>query len=336
MSLLRRPRLLSHGARTRPSDSIEKAIEMTSIRSLYVLVVSLLTTLLSLSAANSGELPPGTKTLPVNGYNMAYVENGSGRPLIMIHGALTDYRSWSAQMEPLGRSNRAVAVSLRHYFPERWDGKSGNFSWKQHVADTIAFIKALNAGPVDLIGHSRGGLIAFEIARAQPTLLRSLILAEPGLILDEAGFGAALQDNAAARTAANERAARVKSVLNRFEAGDIDGGLEIFVDAVSGIGSWKNLTEAQRQIFRDNGWTIKGMEEEERRPVNCRELEALNMPVLLAGGEKSPARYGQILTVIEPCLKERERVTIPNASHGMHRMNPAAFNSSVAQFLSKH
>jgi pimeloyl-ACP methyl ester carboxylesterase len=60
------------------------------------------------------------------------------------------------------------------------------------------------------------------------------------------------------------------------------------------------------------------------------------MPVLLVGGEKSPARYGQILTVIEPCLKEREGVTIPNASHGMHRMNPIAFNSSVAQFLSKH
>jgi pimeloyl-ACP methyl ester carboxylesterase len=27
---------------------------------------------------------------------------------------------------------------------------------------------------------------------------------------------------------------------------------------------------------------------------------------------------------------------IPNASHGMHRMNPAAFNSAVAQFLSGH
>jgi esterase len=309
---------------------------MTSIRSSYVLVVSLLVTLLLLPSANAGELPPGVKALPVNGYNIAYVENGSGRPLIMIHGALTDYRSWSGQMEPLGWSRRAVAVSLRHYFPERWDGKGGNFSWKQHVADTIAFIKAFNVGPIDLIGHSRGGLVAFEIAGAEPNLLRSLILGEPGLILDDTGFGAALQDNAAARTAANERAARVKSVLNRFEGGDIEGGLEIFIDAVSGVGSWKNLTEAQRQIFRDNAWTIKGMEQEERRPVNCRELEALNMPVLLVGGEKSPARYGQVLTVIEPCLKQRERVTIPNASHGMHRMNPDAFNSFVAEFLSKH
>jgi hypothetical protein len=40
-----------------------------------------------------------------------------------MRGAISDYRSWAAQMEPFGRTNRAVAVSLRHYFPERWDGK---------------------------------------------------------------------------------------------------------------------------------------------------------------------------------------------------------------------
>jgi esterase len=300
-----------------------------------LLVLSLLIPLLLSRAAKAGELPPGAKALPVNGYPMAYVENGSGRPLIMVHGALSDYRTWSAQMEPLGKSNRAIAVSLRHYFPERWDGKGGNFSWKQHVADTIGFVKALDAGPVDLVGHSRGGLVAFEVARAQPSLIRTLILAEPGLILDETGFGASLQDHSAAKTAVNERAARVKSVLNRFQEGDMEGGLEIFIDAVSGPGSWKNLPEAVRQMVRDNAWTIKGIEEEQRRPVNCRDLESLVMPVLLVGGEKSPPRYGQILTVIEPCLKQRERVTLPNASHGMHRMNPTAFNDSVAQFLSK-
>jgi len=60
------------------------------------------------------------------------------------------------------------------------------------------------------------------------------------------------------------------------------------------------------------------------------------MPVLLVGGERSPARNGEILNVIEPCLKKRGRVTIPNASHAMNRMNPAAFNQAVLQFLSSH
>jgi esterase len=309
---------------------------MIPIRILYMLVGALLTALLLLPAANAGELPSGVKTLRVNGYDMAYVEAGSGRPLVMLHGATSDYRTWAAQMEPLGRINRAVAVSLRHYFPERWDGKGGSFSWQQHVADTIAFIEGLAAGPVDLVGHSRGGLVAFELARARPGLVRSLVLAEPGLILDETGFGAGLQGKTAARTAADERATRIKSVLKRFEEGDIDGGLEIFADAVGGPGTWKNFAEGQRQIFRDNAWTIKGTEQEQRRPVSCQELQALNVPVLLVGGEKSPLRYGEILGVIEPCLKKQERVIIPNASHGMHRMNPSVFNSSVAQFVSKY
>ena len=116
----------------------------------------------------------------------------------------------------------------------------------------------------------------------------------------------------------------------------MDGGLQIFIDAVGGAGSWKKLTEVQRQMFRDNAWTVKGMEEEHRRPVSCQELGSLDMPILLVGGETSPARYGELINVIEPCLRQRERVTIRAASHGMHRMNPAAFNSAVMQFLSKH
>jgi hypothetical protein len=115
-----------------------------------LLVLSLLIPLLLSRAAKAGDLPPGAKALPVNGYPMAYVENGSGRPLIMVHGALSDYRTWSAQMEPLGKSNRAIAVSLRHYFPERWDGKGGNFSWKQHVA-VIPSASSRRSMPVQLI-----------------------------------------------------------------------------------------------------------------------------------------------------------------------------------------
>ena len=88
-------------------------------------------------------------------------------------------------------------------------------------------------------------------------------------------------------------------------------------------------------MYRDNAWTVKGLEQEQRRRVSCQELEGLQMTVLLVGGEKSPARYPEMLNVIEPCFKRRERVTIPDASHGMQRMNPVAFNTAVLQFLFK-
>ena len=45
-----------------------------------------------------------------------------------------------------------------------------HFKIDQHVADMAAFIGALNAGPVRLIGHSRGGHIAFRLAELHPQL----------------------------------------------------------------------------------------------------------------------------------------------------------------------
>jgi pimeloyl-ACP methyl ester carboxylesterase len=120
------------------------------------------------------------QTLRVNGYDMAFLEIGNGRPLVCLHGSLCDFRNWSAVLGPLAARHRVIAVSLRHFFPERWDGASNTYSLAQHIDDMIAFIEALAAGPVDLMGHSRGGHVSFRVAQRRPDLLRKLILAEPG------------------------------------------------------------------------------------------------------------------------------------------------------------
>ena len=43
----------------------------------------------------------------------------------------------------------------------------------------VGFIEALSETPVDLMGDSRGGHIAFRVAQQRPDLLRRLVLAEP-------------------------------------------------------------------------------------------------------------------------------------------------------------
>ena len=119
------------------------------------------------------------KTLTVNDYDMAYLDMGEGPPLVCVHGSLNDFRAWAAVMGPLSAKNRLIIPSLRHYFPEHWDGKGGKFNMAQHVDDMIAFIEALGLGKVDLIGHSRGGHLAFRLALKRPDLIRKLLAATP-------------------------------------------------------------------------------------------------------------------------------------------------------------
>src|SRR5262245_44678130 len=64
------------------------------------------------------------QTLRVNGYDMAYLDIGqdTAPPLICVHGSLCDFRIWGAVLGPLTTRHRVIAVSLRHFFPDQWDG----------------------------------------------------------------------------------------------------------------------------------------------------------------------------------------------------------------------
>lgn len=95
---------------------------------------------------------------------MAYVEAGQGEPLVLVHGSLCDYRDWTLQMSAFSAAFRTISISLRHYYPESWDGKGDDFNSAQHMRDVVAFIDAMNIAPAHVVGHSRGGHIAFRCA----------------------------------------------------------------------------------------------------------------------------------------------------------------------------
>ncbi len=201
------------------------------------------------------------QTLHVNGYDMAYLEVGEGPPLVCVHGSLCDFRIWSAVLGPLSRKHRVIAVSLRHFFPEHWDGVGDTYSIAQHVDDVIAFIEKLDTRPVDLMGHSRGGHIAFRVAQRRPDLLRRLILAEPGGELD-----ASLDP--AFKPGPSPLAARFAASAEKIATGDIDGGLADFMDTLEGPGAWKRLPATPKQLLRDNAMTLIGQVRDDRPPFS--------------------------------------------------------------------
>ncbi len=133
-----------------------------------------------LLAAAPDPSPPAARTVRVRGVELAYVEEGRGQPIVLLHGFGHDYRVWSVVFETLSKSYRVIAYSRRHNFPnpQRGEAPTKQTPWR---SDLAAFIAALNLGHVHLIGHSAGANLALLLAREHPRLVRSLILAEPFL-----------------------------------------------------------------------------------------------------------------------------------------------------------
>lgn len=264
------------------------------------------------------------KHIRIDGYDMAYIEVGEGIPLVLVHGTLCDFRVWSGVLGPLSRRRRVIAPSLRHFFPEHWDGRGGDFTIARHVADTIAFIEGLGLGPVDLLGHSRGGHIAFRVAQQRPDLLRKLVLAEPGGDLDE---------TLAAPGSLPPLRANFVAAAEKVAAGDIDGGLESNIDSIEGPGGWRLLSAAAKQELRDNAFTLLGQINEARAPYSRADAESIRVPTLLVGGALTKGSLPVILRALAAHIPGAKVATIPRATHAMFEQNPPAFCEAVLGFL---
>ena len=269
------------------------------------------------------------KRLRVNDYDMAYLDIGEGPPLVCVHGSLNDFRAWAAVLSPLSAQHRLIVPSLRHYFPEHWDGQGGQFNMAQHVADIIAFIEGLRLGAVDLIGHSRGGHLAFRLASRRPDLIRKLVLAEPGGTLEDSLVPA----GAAGGGPAAGSPVPVAAASEKIAAGDLEGGLRVFIDGVNGPGAWEALPPADRQMHEDNAYTLIAQVNEGRQPFTKAEAEALSPPTLFVGGADTPGMLPVILRVLAGLVPGAKTAIIPNAGHNMFRQQPKLFCEAVLPFL---
>jgi len=270
------------------------------------------------------------QTLHVNGTDIAYLEVGQDThpPLVCVHGSLCDFRIWSVLLGPLARSHRVIALSLRHFFPAYWDGVGDTYSIAQHVDDVIGFIERLDSGPVDLMGHSRGGHIAFRVAGRRPDLLRKLILAEPGGELD----GSLDPDY---KPGPSPLAARFAASAEKIAAGDIDGGLEYFMDALEGPGAWRRLPVTSKQQLRDNATTLIGQVRDQRPPFSKADTDAIQNPTLFIGGANTKGLLPKVLRTLAAHVAGSEIAMIPNTTHPMFEQAPQKYCEIVLDFLAR-
>src|SRR4029078_11693741 len=77
---------------------------------------------------------------------------GRGPALILVHGALGDYRQWDSIASRLQPHFRVVAVSRRFHWPNNPPAATVDYSVESHRDDLFALLHSI-AGPVHLVGH---------------------------------------------------------------------------------------------------------------------------------------------------------------------------------------
>lgn len=262
-----------------------------------------------------------------SGACMPYAICGAGEPLVFVHGSLCDYRYWHGQASVLSKDFLCVSVSLGHYWPGSDAGVTSEFGWRSHVAELAEFIDAMGIAPVHLAGHSRGACVAFQLARAYPHLVRTLTLADPGGPLQ-----AEARPQAALPPATQALRARAAALI---DAGEIDAGLELFVDSVSMPGYWRRSPSGFRAMAIDNAHTLPMQFRETLPAYSCAAAAEVRCPTLLVEGEKSPRMYRNNVDKLAGWIAHAEKHTVAGASHGMTVTHPAAFNRLLRAFLGK-
>jgi non-heme chloroperoxidase len=284
----------------------------------------------------AAELP--IKSIDIgSGVHLHYVEQGSGPPLILIHGSLSDYTYWTDQMAPFARRYRVIAYSRRYNPPNHNSARPG-YSAVTDAEDAAHLIGALRLGKVYVVGHSYGAFTALFLAARHPQLIRAVALAEPpavSLLRHLSGPGAAqgraMFDDIQARMVAPMKAA--------FAAGDAERGVAAFIDYVfADPRAWDRFSASSKaETLRDaHEWDVMMTSGTLFPDLPPQSVRRISVPVLVMSGAKSYPFLGKIDEALIQMLPDSRRIVFPDAGHQMWLQHPVEAREDVEAFFAQH
>ena len=98
---------------------------------------------------------------------------GQGYPILCLHGHPGCAASMSVFTNYLSQQYQTITPDLRGYGKSRYRQK---FAMPDHLTDIIALLDKLQIGQCLVLGWSLGGIIAMELALAQPNRFSGMIL----------------------------------------------------------------------------------------------------------------------------------------------------------------
>ncbi|MGZ7109721.1 MAG: alpha/beta fold hydrolase [Methanobacterium sp.] len=112
----------------------------------------------------------------VNGLNMYYEIHGTGKPLVLIHGAFGSIKTNFGNILPaFAETKQVIAVELQgHGHTADIDRQ---FTFEQMADDVAALLRYLGIENADFFGYSMGGDVSVQVALRHPVLVHKIVFA---------------------------------------------------------------------------------------------------------------------------------------------------------------
>ncbi|MEU8277579.1 alpha/beta fold hydrolase [Microbispora bryophytorum] len=114
--------------------------------------------------------------LHIDGRRLSYLDfGGPGRPLLALHGHLYEGQTWAQLAQGLAPQWRVIAPDQRGHGDS---DRAASYTRDDYVADAIALLDHLGIEQAVTLGHSGGGITAFQIAARHPERVSAIVNVE--------------------------------------------------------------------------------------------------------------------------------------------------------------
>lgn len=262
-----------------------------------------------------------TLDLP-DGKKLDYREEGSGPPVVLVHGSPADSRSWGRVSPYLRGHFRVLAVDLPGWggsdaVPDAPAGRAAR------MGAAVARLIESCGEAVRLAGHSYGGLVAIQAAlQAKAGSVARLALFEPVFFraLELTGDRAAL----------DPAAVHFETYAGRALAAE-PGVVRLMIDYWFGEGAYGRMPEQVRAYLDANaGRNALDVRSSFNDIATEAQLRGLTSPVVVATGDRSPEIVRAIGRGLLKLVPNGRLESLAGADHGMLDSHPDAVARLIA------